>query len=494
MARQIAQPGARVLAERELGYRGTLSDFLRMSWPLIEPGASYVHSWHIDLLSEHYTALLAGEIRRLVVNVPPGMSKSVLSCIAFPTWAWLRRPELRWIFTSYSLDVSTRDARKSLELMQSAWFRERWGETVAIGTALGGATDRDPAVRDIANTRGGARRATMTGGGITGFHANIHGIDDPIKPMDVARGADGLALSRAIEYLQGTLASRFLHGQLNAMFVIMQRLHENDLAGHILAHHTDATHVCLPMEYDPRRRCVTPWGADPRTEPGELLAPARANAEDVTTLKASLGPVQASAQLGQDPIPDSGSIFQREWFRYYKTIPEGLANYTLSVDCAFKGGESSDFVVAQVWATSGASMYLLDQARGRWTFTETVRQIKAMITKWPGLRAKLIEDKANGSAVLDTLGKEFSGLIPVTPEGGKIARANAVTAYFQAGNVFFPEGAPWCAQDLEPELLKFPRGSHDDQTDTLTQALNYLGQHRNNLAAAMVNAKRMWGV
>ncbi len=482
-----------VAAERDIGLRGTLAEYLELAWSQIEPGQEYCHNWHIDCYSEHCQAVLNGEIRNLVINVPPGFSKSIAMCVAFPTWAWARMPWLRWIFASFRESNSVRDARRSLELIRTPWYQDRWGDCYQIGPSGAEGSripTRDPQVKQIRTTKGGSRESTTVEGGITGSHCNIMVFDDPVNPRDI----DRTTLESAIEARQLKFSTRWIAPGLNSEITIMQRLHERDLAGHILATVTGAVHVNLPMHYDSSRKCTTMWFTDPRETEGELLDPARFTEEKVIELARDLTIMHARAQLEQDPTPESGSLFKREWFRYYKVAPKSLHDYCISVDCAFKDLATSDYVVIQVWARDDLHFYLLDQVRGKWDFPETLRQVKVVIKQWPQAFTKLIEDKANGSAIIQVLSKEVTGILPVTPEGGKVARANAVTKFFETFSVYFPELAPWCAQDLEPELLKFPRGKNDDQVDTMSQALTWLSEHQTRYAVAMAQVFKAGGL
>jgi predicted phage terminase large subunit-like protein len=231
---------------------------------------------------------------------------------------------------------------------------------------------------------------------------------------------------------------------------------------------------------------------DPRTEPGELLCPARFPEEEVQKLERDLGAF-ASAQLQQDPVPAVGGIFQKEWIRYWSY--DGLIadtvklppcyNQAQSWDLAFKGDASSDPVAGQCWGVAWPNFYLLDQVTGRWDFGRTCEELKAFSVKHPKAIAKYVEEKANGAAVINALQGILPGLEPVDPLGGKEARANAVSGLFRSGNVFLPHPtiAPWVTAFVQ-ELLRFPKAPHDDQVDAMTQALSKL--HLSNpLVAAM---------
>jgi predicted phage terminase large subunit-like protein len=177
----------------------------------------------------------------------------------------------------------------------------------------------------------------------------------------------------------------------------------------------------------------------------------------------------------QRPTPAEGDIFKRAWFKYYKVLPSKFDEVIMSWDCAFKDNKENDFVVGQVWGRVGADKYLIDQVRDRMDFPTTVSAFRNMSYRYPECRVKLIEDKANGSAVISTLKHEISGIVPVNPEGGKISRASAVTGDFEAGNVYLPDPSlkRWVLDYVE-ELVSFPNGAHDDCVDSTSQALNRL--------------------
>ncbi len=460
--------------EAEQGKR-KLRKFVELAWPIVEPDQPFVNSWHIDLLCEHYEACLRGEIPRLVVNLPPGMSKSRLTCVFFPTWAWLQNPGLRFMHASFDIELTMRDAGDALGLMQSDWFRNRWGEKFIL--------PKNSPVGNIKNSVDGWRFACSVGGKATGRHANIQLIDDPTKP----KGMTKENLEETRRWLQNTMASRWRKPGVNSRILIMQRLHVDDLARTMLDE--GAVHVNLPMEFKPQLRCQTKWGKDERTEPGELLCPERFDEAAVATLKREMGGLVASAQLDQDPVPEGGAIFKLDWFKHYKIAPEKFDETIQSWDCTFKGADDSDFVVGQVWGRKGGEYWLLDQVKGRWTFSQTLAEIRKLSRKWPKVTTKLIEDKANGSAVIDTLQKELSGILPINPEGGKEARANAVSPLFEAGNVYIPEptAQSWI-DDYTTELCKFPLATNDDQVDGTTQALLHLHKRRSYLSEAMKKA------
>jgi predicted phage terminase large subunit-like protein len=458
--------------EHELANRG-LRHYIKVAWEQVEPNNPYVPNWHIDAICEHLEAVLDGEIKRLVINVPPGTMKSLTCAVFFPTWAWTQEPQTRFIFGCYNDNLSRRDSRKCRRLIGSKWYQERWGYRYRIlDTRKDKAEDSS---RIFHTNEGGFRLITSIAGGVTGEHAHIQVVDDPLKPLEVtgSLAISKTALERVLTWWTDTMSTRMV-SKHSARVIIMQRLHMGDLAGEMLRR-GGYEHLCLPMRYEPKRRCMTSLGEpDPRTEEGELLDPERYPEEAVATLEEELGPRGTAAQLQQDPTPASGNLFKRKQFNYYTKRPP-CTQMLQSWDCTFKDLETSDFVVGQVWGIFEGDYYLLAQRRGRFSVSTTCAEIKKMTKRFPKAVSKLVEDKANGPAVVTLLKKKVPGLKLVNPLGGKEARANAVEPLFDAGNVYLPDPsiAPWI-KEYEEEMVAFPAGLHDDQVDATTQALNEL--------------------
>lgn len=361
----------------------------------------------------------------------------------------------------------------------------------------------------MVNDAGGFRYATSKGSGATGRHADRQIVDDPHKPQDILspkmRGSELRAdCENTEQWWNQTMSTRLIAapGIVPVRVVIMQRLHEADLTGKLLKEFGDEyTHLMIPQSFEPERKCVTvlkrdpetkepvkTW-EDPRTEADELMCPDRMNEAFCKNRKKELGSKGYAAQEQQRPTPAGGGIFKRKHIQRYKVVPElAYRDITITVDCAFKDLETSDFVVAQAWAQHGADFYLLDQIRDRMSFSDTLKALKDFIIKWRKCRRVLIEDKANGTAVINVLQDKIPGIIPIEPEGGKEARANAVEPLWEAGNVKIPEAGmyDWVGDFVE-EVVTFP-GTFDDQVDAMTQALIYLhGNSSNEYVMAMRN-------
>ena len=300
-------------------------------------------------------------------------------------------------------------------------------------------------------------------------------IDDPIKNREEANSPT--YRSKLWNWYISTLYTRL--EQDAAILVTLTRWHEDDLAGRLLEAMKNPggdewTVVILPAT---RETDICHYDA---REYGEPLWAGKYDLTSLATIKSTVGSYEWNALYQQRPAPEEGSLFKREWWQFYDEIPTDLFDYVQSWDCTFKDKSTSDFVVGQVWARSRrnpANRYLLDQYRKRMTFTETVQAIRTMSGKWPKTVRKLIEDKANGTAVIDVLKKEIPGLVAVEPRGGKVVRAHAVTAVVESGNVYLrnPGKAPWVLDFIE-ELASFPTGTHDDQVDAMTQANAYYNE------------------
>jgi len=459
-----------VALDVELIRRIGLRKFVELAWSQVE-AVPFVGGWHLDEICAHAEAVSRGQIRKLVINVPPGMTKSLTISVLWPAWDWITRPDRKWMFSTFDADLARRDALRARGLVRSDWFRARWPQL-----QIDDSDDRQRTMGVYYTTKGGMRFSSSVEGKATGWHSHIQVVDDPTKPSDIQAGGDvaRTALDATWTWWQNTMASRKADPKDFARVVIMQRLHEDDLAGRCLKE-GGWEHLMLPMHFDPKRKCKTMVGGDRRTVEGELLCPARFDAASVAETERDMDPATASAQLEQAPAPASGTIFDREWLvKEYDELPAGLQLFQ-SWDCAFKDSRDSDFVVGTVWGMLGARFYLVDLVRDRMNFPATCAAIRDMTAKHPNCVTKLVEDKANGPAVQQELQDEVAGIVAVNPMGGKIARANACSGLFKAGNVYVPKvsRAPWVAEWRE-EMAQFPRGRHDDQVDSTTQALIYM--------------------
>lgn len=479
---------------KELAQR-SLVEYIRLAWPIVEPTNPYIHGWHIDAISEHLEAATRGEIRNLIINIPPRHAKSLLCCVFWMTWVWTTRPETRWLYSSYGENLAIRDSMKCRRIIQSPWYQSNFGDVFQL------AGDQNQKTR-FDNNKTGYRLATSVGGMGTGEGGDFIVVDDPLKQAD----AHSLPARESVkDWWDNTMSTRGNNPEKVVKVVIMQRLHEEDLTGHLLqrmkADGLHYEHLCLPARYDGNKRITSVGFSDPRKNKGDLLWPERFTPAALGELESSMDSYAVAGQLQQKPAPDAGGIFKKAHWRYWK--PEGITlppvvveivneetkaitlmevnavdlpadfdDMMQSWDCAFKDTKSSDFVAGQVWARVGVSKYLLDYFKERADINATIRAIRAMSEKWPEAYTKLIEDKANGPAVIQLLQGRVDGLIGVDPKGGKVARAHAASPSVESHNVYVPHPAlyGWVNGFIE-NCAGFPNVTHDDDVDAFTQAM-----------------------
>lgn len=468
--------------DREIVARGRLYDFVKMAWPHCGEPSEFVPGWHLEEICLHLEAVSRGECRRLVINQPPGTGKSLLVSVFWPSWEWLHRPATKWIYASYDQSLVCRDAAKQVSLVQSDFYRARWPH-VRLREAR-------PAASDYSNTAGGSRFSTSVRGKVTGRHADIQVVDDPIKPKDAMGGGSvtKAELKFVSDWWAHTMATRLSDPKTSRRVIVMQRLNVDDLAGECIA--AGYTLLRLPMRYEASDPCRTSHGGDRRTEDGELLCPSRMAQEEVSQLETDLGPDVAASQLQQRPALQGGGIFREAYLRYYDELPAtGL--WVQSWDMTFGSIKASaDFVCGQVWLVSAGAYYLVDQVHARMQLPDMLAAVRELSAAYPRAHDKLIEDKANGMAVEQMLRQSLSGVTLVTPMGGKEARANATTPLWADGKIFLPRptAKPWI-NAYTKQLLAFPRSIHDDMVDATTQALIQLRRHGDSFARAMAKLR-----
>jgi predicted phage terminase large subunit-like protein len=462
----LAQAALRELARRELARRH-LSAFVTFTMPGYLMG--WVHKEICRELDAFLAAVIAKKSPRLMLTMPPRTGKSELATRRFPAYAFGRCPDLTAISTSYSADLSSRMNRDVQRIIGGEAYRLLFPDVGLSGknirTVAGGGYLRNSDIFEIVG-HGGSYRSAGVGGGITGMGGDILIIDDPHK--DRAEADSATIREKVWDWYTSTLYTRLAPG--GGILLIQTRWHMDDLAGRLLeaerAGDGDAWRVVnFPAIAE---------ADEPHRKAGEALHPERYPLEQLLAIRAALGSRDWEALYQQKPTPDGGAVFRKEWLHYYlpKDLPDNFEKMLISWDMTFKDGDDNDFVVGQVWGRAGGRFFLLDQVRGRMDFVATLAAFLSLTGKWPRAMEKLVEDKANGPAVISSLKARVSGIIPINPDGSKTARAHAVTPLFEAGNVFIPhpQTCAW-ASDYVSELLQFPAAAHDDQVDATTQAL-----------------------
>ena len=451
-------------AEKELCKR-SLAYFAKSVWHILEPGTPLKWGWVLDVVCAHLEAVTRGEVIRLLINVPPGSMKSLLTSVIWPAWEWGPKglPHHRFMGTAHAQHLAVRDNMKCRRLIQSEWYQKRWPVEL-VG-------DQNAKTK-FENTASGFREA-MSFTGLTGSRGDRVILDDP-HSVDDANSAT--KLKSDIVTFREALPSR-VNNELSAIIIIMQRLHSEDVSAMALS--LGYKHLCVPMRYEGKKQISTLFSdrLDPREQDGELMFPERFSEEQVRELEQSLGEYATAGQLQQRPAPRGGGIFKETWWQYY-TVPPRIKYRTIYADTAQKTKEQNDYSVFQSWGMGfDGRIYLLDMIRGKWEAPELLVQAKAFWNKNKAiagqgmLRAIKIEDKSSGTGLIQQLRKER---IPVDgiPRGtDKVSRALDVTPQVQAGNVVLPENASYLS-DILSEASGFPNAPHDDTLDPLMDAIS----------------------
>lgn len=429
----------------------------------------------LDLIDREVTRAWRTPDARLILSMPPQEGKSERCTKTGTLWALSEDPDLRVGIVSYAQSLAEgfgRDIRN--------WISTNNGDEGSLDLGLRIARDNGSARRwQIEGHRGGVICVGI-GSGLTGRPLDGLVIDDPFA--DAEQADSEYYRDKVWDWWQAVGSTRLAPGA--PVIVILTRWHEDDLAGRLVAaedgHLWRVINIPAMADHKPEQNETDPLGR----EPGQWLNSARGRTpEQWEAIKVRSGSRVFNALYQGRPSPDTGNVWQRPWWRRYDRLLWSLdvdGHYLVecdemiqSWDMAFKDTKGSDFVVGQVWARRGANVYLLDQVHKRLSFTDTITSFQALTTRWPQATAKYVEDKANGTAVIDTLKSKISGIVPVNPTESKYARANAVAPFIEAGNVWLPEGgvALFDADGLVDEAASFPNGAHDDQVDATSQAL-----------------------
>jgi len=474
--------------EREACNR-SLAAFVRLAWPVIEPAQPYVHGWHIDFICDHLEAVTRGDINRLLINVPPGTMKSLLVSVFWPSWEWgaCGKPSTRYVSASHSQDFAIRDTLKMRRLVSSEWYQERWPVPMT--------KDQNEKTK-FENKSTGFRQA-MAMSSLTGTRGDRVIIDDPHSIEGAISNAERM---RTLRVMRETVPSRLTNPDRSAIVVVMQRIHDEDVSGMLLAEDHGYVHVMLPMEFEPARKCVTPYGSDPRTEDGELLFPARFPLEVVERDKKIMGSYATAGQFQQRPSPRGGGIIRGEWFGRFDPPTITAGSSIIFADTAQKTGERNDYSVLQCWHKLDGRIYLIDQIRGKWEAPELLRRARDFWQKWSeqGAKKMMVEDKASGTGLIQQLKTEYR--IPVfgiQRANDKLTRVQDALPHIEAGNVILPNGAAWVS-DFIAECEAFTADNshpHDDQIDPMCDAVKELLQANRNIppkTAAIVPVVSRW--
>lgn len=470
-----------IALEREL-YKASYYEFVKAAFHLPVPGEQFMDNWHIEIIANHLQKVAKGDPdckKRLCINIPPAHMKTLLTSGFFIAWVWTWWPEARFVYTSFNEKAAIKILDTAKAVLESKWYQERWGDVWTIS--------KNWSATRIMNSRRGEVYA-LPADKVIGKHANFLFVDDPVDPKKVASRTERETLNTVVNQLDTRLLKN------GVLTVIMQRLHEEDPAGIAIAS-GEYDVICFPAFYqkDLSMKGLIK-GIDPRKKMDEVLWPERLTQKELEARRKRLGKLDFAAQYQQRPVPAEGHLFAYSDIKYWKEFPES-GMMIQSWDLAFKGNEASDYVVGQVWIRNDGNFYLVDQVRKKMDFNETCREMIKLKNKWPGTTKILVEDKANGPAIITHLSDKLPGIIAVNPKGGKLSRAYAVQPLWQSGNVYIPnpDKRSW-VDNFIYELTTFDKSPNDDQVDAMTQALTELNGRKFAIERYKQGVKKLSGL
>lgn len=477
--------------------------FLRGAWKYLD-SSPWKDGWPIEAVAEHLEAVVDGEIKRLIINIPPRMGKSSITSVALPAWTWAQRdrgptsgPGVQFLHASYANQLSLRDSVKCRRLIESTWYQERWGDRFDLNS------DQNTKSR-FSNNQGGERLITSIGAAVTGEGGSIIVVDDPNAANEAFSEA---TIQTTIDWWDGTMSTRLNDPKTGAYIIIQQRLAEDDLTGHILSKDVgEWTHLCLPMRYEPERAFITGIGwKDPRSTEGELLWPDRFGEKETTLLEKQLGPYAAAGQLQQRPEPAGGGVIKRDWWQLWPDQVFPPMDYIVaSLDTAYTTKTMNDMSAITIWGVftsdsmaqstrvmdaNGRPMYvdrtysegapkvmLMHAWQARLELHELVEKV-ASTCRSLKVDKLLIENKAAGISVAQEIRRLYNsesfGVQLQDPKSqDKLSRLYSVQHLFAEEIIYAPDRT-W-ADMVITQVGQFPKGKHDDLVDTVSQALRHL--------------------
>ncbi len=441
-----------------------LYSFVQASFPVISGGQRLLPNWHIEAMAHSLMEVFEGRTQRLIITVPPRSLKSICASVCFPAFVFGHDPSARLICVSYAEALARKHANDCRALMRSALYRG-----IFPATRISPMKDTET---EVMTTARGSRLATSVGGTLTGRGGKLLIIDDPLKPQDAH---SELARESLKQWYSNTLLSRLDHKGEGSIVVVMQRLHPDDLVGHLLEQ-GGWKHLNLPAIAEEETTIELGANRCYRRRVGDVLHPTREPKLALDELRASMGSMEFSAQYQQAPVPSGGNLIRWSWFRFYERTPDPQPGdkVIVSWDTALSSSQLADYSACVVLLVRRETVYVLDVMRARLEYPDLKRAVLDRHQRWRKAGcsdyALLIEKKGSGLSLIQDLQRQNIRPIGVDPEGDKIMRMAAQTAPIEAGAVHLPIRAPWI-DEFKQEILAFPVSKHDDQIDALSQAL-----------------------
>ena len=453
------------LTQREIdvALRNDLSLFAERSFLQLQPGTAFLPNWHIELMAAKLRDCALGKIRRLIINIPPRYMKSLTASVAFPAWLLGLNPAAQIIAVSYAQELANKHSLDCRAVVESDWYRRLFP-----GTRLSASKN---AVTEFATTKRGFRMATSVGGTLTGRGGDFLIIDDPIKPDDAVSEA---VRNNCNAWYDGVLFTRQNNKNTACIILVMHRLHEDDLVGHVLEQE-DWEVLSLPAiaEEDQAFSVDTPWG--PQTygrSAGGILHPAFESEDALKVTRATIGEYNYAGQYQQSPAPLGGGMVKKEWLKTYKSLPN-FDQIIVSCDTGNKPTQLADYSAITVWGYRDPDIYLLHVYRAKVNYPDLKRAVVDIAGRYRA-DVVLIEEKASGIQLIQELKEaHVRGVKGYEPKGDKVMRLHAQCATIENGGLWLPEDAPWLAEYVH-ELTTFPGSKHDDMVDSTSQVLEWL--------------------
>ena len=459
--------------------QSSMKFFLRQAFSTLNPRKKLCWNWHLDYLCDVLEEVYNGNIKRLLINIPPRYLKSVVCSVCFPAWVLGRDPSKRIIVASYSKILATKHSTDSRQVVMANWYRKLFPQTIIAN----GMNEKNK----FCTTKNGFRFATSVNGTLTGEGGDILIIDDPHNPVNVFNKS---SRTKTKNWFSSVFSSRLNDKKTGAIIVVMQRLHTEDLSGYILQKDGEFALknnkkewfcVCLPAISDGVSKYFLYEKLYKIREDGDILFPKMEPKSILDGLRRDLGEYNFEAQYQQNPVALEGNLIKKSWLKYFEKsdlnnlFKEQLVYY-ISVDCASGVGTEHDFTAISVFVVQNSKFYLWDLHRLKIAYPDLKSKIIEILKKY-NPSAVLIEDKSNGTSLVQDLNSEYNNIIAIKPTKSKEFRVNSILTTLEAGNLLIAKNQDW-VEELEVELVSFPAGKHDDQIDSISQFINWFNLQR----------------